>query len=350
MKRRKTIKIKVGNVFVGGNAPISVQSMTKTDTKDTDATLRQISRLINEGCEIVRVAVKNSTDIKPFEKIAGRAKIPVIADIHFDYRLAAKAAEAGASCVRINPGNIGSSEKVKFVVDCLKKHRVPMRIGVNSGSLEPELLKKYKKPVPEALVESALKNIRLVEKFGFYDLKVSIKSTSVRDTCDAYRLLASKTKYPFHIGITEAGTVFSGTIKSAIGIGSLLLEGIGDTVRVSLTADPVREVRVAKEILKSLGLRKFGPEIISCPTCGRKEIDVEKIALEVEKLAAGIKTPMTIAVMGCSVNGPGEAREADIGIAGGKNIGIIFKNGRIIKKVKSEKLLSEFRKIIEKSY
>ncbi len=348
MKRRKTIKIKVGDVVVGGDAPVSVQSMTKTDTKDTDATLRQINRLISEGCEIVRVAVKNSADIKPFEKIAARAKIPVIADIHFDYRLAVRAAEAGASCVRINPGNIGSSERLKFVVDCLKKHKIPMRIGVNSGSLEAELLKKYKRPAPEALAQSALKNIRLVEEFGFHNLKVSIKSTSVRDTYDAYTLLASKTNYPFHIGITEAGTLFSGTVKSAAGIGGLLLEGIGDTVRVSLTADPVEEVRVAREILKSLGLRKFGPEIISCPTCGRKEIDVVKIALEVEKLTAFIKKPMTIAVMGCSVNGPGEAREADIGIAGGKNIGIIFKNGRIIKKVPPGKLLGEFKKIIKK--
>ncbi|MDD5644316.1 MAG: flavodoxin-dependent (E)-4-hydroxy-3-methylbut-2-enyl-diphosphate synthase [bacterium] len=348
MIRRKTIKINVGNVVVGGNAPVSVQSMTKTDTGDVDATLRQIGELTGEGCEIIRVAVKNSSELKPFRRIVEKTKMPVVADIHFDYRLAVGSAEAGASCIRINPGNIGSPEKIKFVVDCLKKHRIPMRIGINSGSLEPELLKRYKRPVPEALAQSAIKNIKLVEKFGFHSLKISIKSTSVRDTCEAYRLLAPKTVYPFHIGVTEAGTLFSGTIKSAVGLGSLLLDGIGDTIRVSLTANPVEEVRVAREILKSLGLRKFGPEIISCPTCGRKEIDVEKITIGVERIVSGVKKALTVAVMGCSVNGPGEAREADIGIAGGKNIGFIFKNGRIIKKVKPEKLLDEFKKIIER--
>ncbi|MCK4947906.1 MAG: flavodoxin-dependent (E)-4-hydroxy-3-methylbut-2-enyl-diphosphate synthase [Candidatus Aureabacteria bacterium] len=346
MERRKTRKIKVGSVEVGGNAPVSIQSMTKTDTKNVEATLKQIRDLEKEGCEIVRVAVSDSACIKPFKKIVNGSSIPVVADIHFDYRLAIKSAEAGADCLRINPGNISSIENIKAVADCAKKNGVSIRVGVNSGSLEKDLLEKYSHPVAEALVESALRNIKILENAGFEDMKISIKSTSVPDTYKAYSLLAKRVDYPFHIGVTESGPLFSGTVKSAVGIGALLLEGIGDTLRVSLSADPVQEVRVAKAILQSAGIRAFGPDIVSCPTCGRAEIDVQKLASEIEEFTCRIKEPITIAVMGCSVNGPGEAKEADIGIAGGKNIGIIFKKGKIIKKVPSEKLLSEFKKII----
>jgi (E)-4-hydroxy-3-methylbut-2-enyl-diphosphate synthase len=316
--------------------------MTKTDTRDVRATLAQIGRLTAAGCEIVRVAVPDEAAADALPQIVTGSAIPVIADIHFHQKLALTAIKAGVAGLRINPGNIGGLQKLSAIVMQAREKEISIRIGVNSGSLEKDLRKKYGSPSAAALVESALRNIELFERLSFRDIKISIKSPDVRSTVEAYRLLSQKTSYPLHIGVTEAGTAFSGTIKSAVGLGILLSEGIGDTIRVSLTADPVEEVRVGFEILKALGLRQRGPEIISCPTCGRCQIDVAAIARDIEERLAGIKQPLKIAVMGCEVNGPGEAREADIGIAGSRQQGVLFKKGVIIKKCPSRALLREF--------
>ena len=342
--RRKSRQIYIGKVPIGGNALISVQSMTNTDTRDVNATVKQILALEHAGCEIVRLAVINEEAAVALKKIKALTKIPLIADIHFDYRLALLAMDNGVDGLRINPGNIGGSERVKKVVAKAKEINIPIRIGVNAGSLEKELLEKYKGVTAQALVESALKHISILEKENFINIKVSLKSSHVPLMLESYRLLANKVDYAMHIGVTEAGTYERGVIKSAVGIGILLSEGIGDTIRVSLTGDPIREIKAAYEILRALTLRERGPEIISCPTCGRTEVALEKLALQiedhVEKL--NITKPLKIAVMGCVVNGPGEAREADIGIAGGKGEGLIFKHGQVIKKVKESELLPEF--------
>jgi len=328
MKRRNTRQISIGNVKIGGGAPISVQSMTNTDTRDHLSTISQIRRLESVGCEIIRVAVPDMEAAEKLGEIKKGISIPLIADIHFDYRLALKAIEEGVDGLRINPGNIGGKVKIKSVVEAAKDRKIPIRIGINSGSIEKKLLSKYGHPTPDAMVESALSNIAILESLNFHDIKVSLKASNVLDTVEAYRLISEKVGYPLHVGITEAGTSFSGTIKSSVGIGILLNEGIGDTIRVSLTADPVEEVRVGYEILKALGLRYRGINLISCPTCGRCEIDLINLANEIEGRLAHITMPLNIAVMGCVVNGPGEAKEADVGIAGGKGIGILFKIGR----------------------
>lgn len=337
----KTRIIKIGNKKIGGTNPILIQSMCNTDTHDVDSTMKQIKALEKEGCEIIRVAVLDMAAAKVLRQIKKKINIPLVADIHFDYRLALEAIKQGVDKIRINPGNIGGEEKLKAVVFAAKKKGIPIRVGVNSGSLEEEILKKYHGHVTsKGLVESALKNTKLLEKINFRDIVISIKSTDVPQTIEAYKLLSQKVNYPLHIGITEAGPIFSGTIKSAVGLGSLLSQGIGDTIRVSLTGDPREEVKVAWEILKALALRKRGPEIISCPTCGRTQIDLISLVKKVEEATKGVKKPLKIAVMGCVVNGPGEAREADIGVAGGKGIGIIFRKGKIIKTVKERAILS----------
>lgn len=341
--RKNTLKIKVGNVFIGGDAPVSVQSMTNTDTRDADATITQIKRLQDAGCDIVRVAVPDVSAAQAIEKIKNHIDIPLVADIHFDHRLAIESMRRGADKIRINPGNIGSREKVKEVVDEAKKRNIPIRAGVNSGSLEKDILAKYGGITAEGLVESALNNVRLLEELDFRDIVISLKASSVPLTVSAYRILSEKTAYPLHLGVTEAGTIFSGTIKSCVGIGALLCEGIGDTIRVSLTGDPVEEVKVAKEILKAVGHIKEGIEIISCPTCGRCRIDLvgltQRIESKLESLGRGLKQKhIKIAIMGCAVNGPGEARDADIGIAGGKNEALLFKKGQIIAKIPEQEI------------
>lgn len=346
MRRRFTKVIKVGSVNIGGNFPVSVQSMTNTDTRDILATVKQIHRLENAGCEIVRVAILDEDAAAALKKIKENVNIPIIGDIHFDYKLAIKAIENGADCVRVNPGNIGGFQKLKKVVEVAKEYDVSLRIGVNAGSLEKDLLKSYG-VTAKSLVLSGLRSVEFLEGINFTNFKLSLKASSVTLTIDAYRSFSKITSYPLHLGITEAGTEVIGTIKSAVGIGTLLAEGIGDTIRVSLTSDPVKEVYVAYEILKSLNLRKQGVTFISCPTCGRTEIDIEKLANEVEKILKDIKENITVAVMGCPVNGPGEAREADYGIAGGKKVGLIFKKGEIVKKVKEEILLEEFIKVLK---
>ncbi|HEY5525457.1 MAG TPA: flavodoxin-dependent (E)-4-hydroxy-3-methylbut-2-enyl-diphosphate synthase [Clostridium sp.] len=347
MDRKETRLVKVKNVLVGGKSPVTIQSMTNTDTRDAERTLMQIRALYNAGCEIIRCAVPDMEAAEALKIITSQSPIPVVADIHFDYKLALKAVENGVAALRINPGNIGSKEKVKMVVEAASGKGIPIRIGVNSGSLEKDILERDGKPTAKGLVESALRHIKILEELHFYDIVISIKSSNVAMMIDAYRLMSEKCNYPLHLGVTEAGTKFKGTIKSSVGIGTLLAEGIGDTIRVSLTSDPIEEIKVAKEILKAVGLRKEGLEFISCPTCGRTQINLIKIAEEVEKRLEGINKNIKIAVMGCVVNGPGEAREADIGIAGGKGEGIIFKKGVIIKKVKEDELVSELMKEIE---
>ncbi|GBE37814.1 MAG TPA: flavodoxin-dependent (E)-4-hydroxy-3-methylbut-2-enyl-diphosphate synthase [Nitrospirae bacterium] len=347
-KRMLTKQIKLGNVKIGGRAPVVVQSMTKTDTRDIASTVSQIKSLESAGCEVVRVAVLNSEAAQAIKHIRKKIKIPLIADIHFDHRLALQAMASGADGLRINPGNIGSKLKVKEVVSAARDRKIPIRIGVNAGSLEKKLLKKYKHPTARALVESAGRHIKILEDLKFTRIKVSLKASDVMRTVEAYRLFSKKFRYPLHIGISEAGPAFTGTIKSAVGLGILLSEGIGDTIRVSLTADPVEEVRVAYEILKSLHLRKKGPEIISCPTCGRCQIDIRGLAEKVEAKLSKMENPVKVAVMGCVVNGPGEAREADIGIAGGRGVGILFKHGKIVKTLKERELFSALMKEIKK--
>lgn len=348
IQRKKTCPIRVGKVIVGGSAPISIQSMTNTDTRDVNATLQQIEQLQQAGCDIVRVAVPDEQAALALGAIKQNTRIPVIADIHFDHRLAIIAMEQGVDGLRINPGNIGDQEKVKAVVSMAKARNIPIRIGVNAGSLEKHLLEKYGRATPEALVESALGHVKILEELKFYNIKISLKSHDVPATLRAYQLISNVVDYPLHIGITEAGTVRSGTIKSAVGIGALLAQGIGDTIRVSLTGDPVEEISVAVEILKSLGFRKAGATLVSCPTCGRCEINLASIAETVEARIKNIDKPLKIAVMGCAVNGPGEAREADIGIAGGKREGLIFRHGKIIKKVAEADLLTSFEQELEK--
>ena len=339
--RRKTRKIRVGSAFVGGDAPVSVQSMTNTDTRDTRATLRQIRSLVREGCEIVRVAVPDADAARAFRKIRDRCPIPLVADIHFDYRLAIACAENGADCLRINPGNIGTGSRTREVLRAAKANGCSIRIGVNAGSLERDLLARHGGPTPEALVESASRSVRICEASRFRQLKFSLKASDVPTTVEAYRIFSRRFGYPLHIGVTEAGTLFSGTVKSAVGLGILLAEGIGDTLRVSITGPPEEEVRVGWQILKSLGIRKRGPEFISCPTCGRVSIDVVGIASEVERRLARLPAGVTIAVMGCAVNGPGEAKEADVGVAGGKGQGLIFVRGKVVKKVKEKDIVAE---------
>lgn len=337
--RKNTRKIKVGNVFIGGDARITVQSMANTDTRNVMATVKQIHALEMAGCEIIRVAVLDMEAAEALKKIKGDITIPLVADIHFDYLLALKAMENGVDGLRINPGNIGSDERVREVISSAKYYGVPIRVGVNSGSLEKSLLEKYGRPSSEALVESAMRHIKILEDNHYYECAVSVKTSSVTETVESYRLLSSRTDCPLHIGVTEAGTLFSGTIKSSVGIGALLLEGIGDTIRVSLTDDPLQEVKVGLGILKAAGLRKGGVEFISCPTCGRTSIDLINLAKKAEALLEGVDKDITVAIMGCGVNGPGEAREADIGIAGGNGEGLIFKKGKIVKKVPEEQLL-----------
>ena len=347
--RKKTRKIKVGNIFIGGNAPIIVQSMCNTDTRDIKATVKQIKELEKAGCEIIRVAVPDMTAAKALGKIKKRISIPLVADIHFSASLALEAVNQGVDKLRINPGNIGSVEKIKKVVEACKKKKIPIRIGVNAGSLEKDVLKKYgNRATVQALVESAMRHIRILEKLKFYDIAISLKASDIARTIEAYQLLSKKVDYPLHIGITEAGSAFRGTILSSIGLGYLLLNGIGDTLRVSLTADPAEEVKVAWEILKSLGLRKRGIVVTSCPTCGRTEINLIQLARKVEKAVSGIDKDMHIAVMGCVVNGPGEAREADLAIIGGRKVGLIAKKGKILRKVKEKNLLKEFIKELKK--
>ncbi|MCR3922484.1 MAG: flavodoxin-dependent (E)-4-hydroxy-3-methylbut-2-enyl-diphosphate synthase [Firmicutes bacterium] len=345
--REKTKSIQVGPLLIGGGAPIVIQSMTNTKTADVEATLRQIRTLAQAGCELVRVAVPDEEAAAALPSIITRSPLPVVADIHFNYRLALAALDAGVVKLRINPGNIGSRDRLAEVVQRAGEKKAALRIGVNAGSLEKRLYEKYGTVTAEALVESALDSVRMVEDLGFYNMVISLKASSVPLTIAAHQLLAKNVAYPQHIGITEAGSMFSGTIYSAVGIGALLLAGLGDTIRVSLTAPPEEEVRVAKEILSATGVRRFGPRVISCPTCGRTQIRLMELAHEIEERVRGITAPLTFAVMGCVVNGPGEAREADLGIAGGKEEGLIFRRGQIIKKVAQDKIVDEFMLALE---
>lgn len=347
-QRKKTRQIHIGPVAIGGGAPISVQSMTNTKTADTEATLAQIRALAQAGCDIVRLAVPDMAAARNLGSILAASPVPLVADIHFDYKLALEAIAQGIHALRLNPGNIGGPEKVAAVAAAAKKAHIPIRIGVNAGSLDKRLLKKYGGVTAEALVASALEHVRLLEQEGFYDMKISLKAHDVPLTLAAYRLMSETVDYPLHLGITEAGTVRTGVIKSAVGIGALLAEGIGDTLRISLTGDPVPEVRVGREILKSLGLRSYGPTLVACPTCGRTSIDLPAIAAEVEKKLAGIAEPIEVAVMGCVVNGPGEARGADVGIAGGKGEGLVFRKGEILRKVPECELVPELFKEIDR--
>lgn len=343
--RKKTRKIFIGDVPIGGDAPITVQSMTNTDTRDVDSTVAQIHELEEAGCELIRVAVLDLDAAAALRIIRSRISIPLIADIHFDYRLAVAAMENGAQAIRINPGNLGGAEKLARVVDAAKLHDIPIRVGVNSGSIEKDLLSKfgYPSPIkPTALIESALRNVRLLEELNFINLKISIKSSDTLTTINGYRILSEKTDYPLHIGVTEAGGLIAGTVKSSVALGILLSEGIGDTFRISLTRPPVEEVKVGYELLRSLKIRERGPELISCPTCGRCGIDLFHLAERVEKFMQSMESPLKVAVMGCVVNGPGEAKEADIGVAGGDGVGIIFKKGKLYKKVPEPELLETF--------
>ena len=348
MYRRKSRQLKLGNMFIGGDAPISVQSMTNTKTENVEATVNQIKELTALGCDIIRCAVPDLRAALALSAIKAQIAIPLIADIHFDYKLALEAIAAGVDGLRLNPGNIGGKDEVLQVITKASERNIPIRIGVNAGSLPKDILLKYGHPTPEALVEAAWRHIKILEEHHYRNIKISLKAHDVPLTIAAYRLMAAQCEYPLHVGITEAGTVNSGIIKSAVGIGALLAEGIGDTIRVSLTGDPANEVRVAYQILKALGLREYGPTLISCPTCGRTQIKLEKLALEVEKRLENIKEPITVAVMGCVVNGPGEAREADIGIAGGISEGLIFKKGKIIKKVREEEIIEALFAEIDK--
>ncbi len=348
MNRRNSRKVKVRDIYVGGDAPITIQSMTNVRTSNVNEVLAQMNELHKAGCEIIRCAVLDMNDAEALKEITEKSPMPVVADIHFDYKLALKAIENGVSALRINPGNIGGIDRITKVAEACKAKNIPIRIGVNSGSVEKDILKKYGKPTAEGLVESALRNVKILEDLDFFDIVISIKSSNVQMMIEAYRLIADKCEYPLHLGVTESGTVFKGTIKSSVGIGTLLAEGIGDTIRVSLTSDPVEEIKVASEILKSLGLKKSGVEFVSCPTCGRTQINLIKIAEEVEKKLENCKKQIKVAVMGCVVNGPGEAREADIGIAGGRGEGIIFRKGEIVRKVKEDQLIDALMEEIEK--
>lgn len=338
--------VKVGNLLIGGGNPVVIQSMTNTTTGDVESTVNQIKKLEAAGCQMVRMTINNEEAAKAIGEIKKRVDVPLCADIHFDYKLALLAIENGIDKLRINPGNIGSDENIKAVVEKAKEKNIPIRIGVNSGSIEKHILEKYGKPTADGMVESAMYHINLLEKNGFNDIVVSLKASNVKMMVEAYRKISKLVDYPLHLGVTEAGTAFQGTVKSAIGIGSLLVDGIGDTIRVSLTEDPVEEIKVAKEILKVLGLIEAGVEIVSCPTCGRTEIDLIGLAKKVEKEFENENRKIKIAVMGCVVNGPGEAREADYGVAGGKGVGVLFKKGQIVKKVDESEILIELKKLI----
>lgn len=338
--------VKVGNLLIGGGNPVVIQSMTNTTTSNVEATVAQIKKLESAGCQMVRMTINNEEAAKAIGEIKKRVNIPLCADIHFDYKLALLAIENGIDKLRINPGNIGSDENIKAVVEKAKERNIPIRIGINSGSIEKHILEKYGKPTADGMVESAMYHINLLEKNGFEDIVISLKASNVKMMVDAYRKISKLVDYPLHLGVTEAGTAFQGTVKSAIGIGSLLVDGIGDTIRVSLTEDPVEEIKVAKEILKVLGLIDAGVEIVSCPTCGRTEIDLIGLAKKVEKEFENEKRKIKIAVMGCVVNGPGEAREADYGVAGGKGVGVLFKKGQVVKKVDESEILIELKKLI----
>ena len=342
-----TKQILVGGVPIGGGAPVSIQSMLNTKTTDVDSSLRQLRELADAGCQIARLAVPDMDAARGFAEIASASPLPLVADIHFDYRLAIAAAEGGAAKIRINPGNIGGEERVRAVVDVCKEKKIPIRIGVNGGSLDKRLLEKYGHPTPEALVESAFSHIELLEKYGFYDICVSMKSSSVPLMMKAYTLFHAQSDYPLHLGVTETGTEYMGTIKSAMGIGGLLCMGIGDTIRVSLTADPVREVYAAKAILKAAGIRRDGVNIVACPTCGRTRIDLIGLAGRVEEALRGCEKPITVAVMGCIVNGPGEAREADVGIAGGEDCGVLFVKGELKERLPYDELLPALLRYVE---
>lgn len=350
IKRKRTKEVEIGKIKIGGNNPIAVQSMCDIDTRNIEATVKQIHDLEKVGCEIVRAAVPDMEAAQALGKIKKQISIPLVADIHFDYRLALEAIKQGVDKLRINPGNIGSKEKIKVVIEAAKKAGIPIRIGVNSGSIEEDLLKKYGFATPQGAVESALRHINIFEDSHFFDIVVSLKFSDVLRTIEAYRLIAKKIDYPLHLGISEAGTKPSGAIKSSVGLGVLLAEGIGDTIRVSLTGEVTDEVKVGYEILKSLGLREYGPTLISCPVCGRCEIDLPALVEKVEKAITHVKNPIKIAVMGCVVNGPGEAREADAGVAAGKKTGAIFVKGKVVKTVLEDKilfaLLSEIKKLL----
>lgn len=340
-------QITVGGVLIGGGAPVVIQSMTNTPTHDVPATLEQIRALAAAGCQIVRLAVPDKEAARAIGPLKAGSPVPLVADIHFDYRLALEAAEQGIDKIRINPGNIGSPDRVRLVADACRERGIPIRIGVNGGSLEKELLAKYGGPTPEALVESALGHAGLLERFGFEDICISLKSSSVPVTVQAYQLMAQRYDYPLHLGVTEAGTPELGVIKSAAGIGGLLALGIGDTFRVTLTADPVEEIAVARQILRAVGLRRDGPELIACPTCGRTKIDLIPMAREVERRLKEVDKPITVAVMGCVVNGPGEARHADAGIAGGCGEGVLFRKGEVVAKYPEDRLIDELMKLID---
>ena len=348
--RRRSLQVKVGRITLGGDAPVRVQSMTNTNPHDVAATVEQVRRLEEAGCEMVRLAVPDEGAVRALRDIRKEVDVPIVADIHFDHRLALGALEAGADKLRINPGNIGGRDKVEAVARAAKERGVPIRVGVNSGSIRRDFLKKYG-PTAEAMVESALEEVRILEEVGFQDIVVSLKASDVPRTVRAYELIADRVPYPLHIGITEAGTVRSGSVRSAVGLGILLWEGIGDTVRVSLSGDPVEEVRVAYEILKSLDLRRRGAKVVACPTCGRAEIDVASLAERVERALEGLERPLTVAVMGCVVNGPGEAKEADVGVAGGRRGGVVFREGKVVRRVEEEEifdaLMEEIGKIWE---
>ncbi|MHC1700483.1 MAG: flavodoxin-dependent (E)-4-hydroxy-3-methylbut-2-enyl-diphosphate synthase [Humidesulfovibrio sp.] len=348
LKRRDTREVRVGSVGVGGSNPVRVQSMTNVDTRDVFAATAQVCELARAGCEIVRLAVPDEAAAQALGQIRAGSPVPLIADIHFDHRLALMALTAGIDGLRINPGNIGGKAKVDAVVSAAAERGVPIRIGVNSGSVEKKLLTRFGGPTPEAMVESALGHVALLERRNFHDIKISLKSSSVLDTIEAYQLLSARVDYALHIGVTEAGTLLPGAVKSAVGLGVLLHQGIGDTLRVSLTHDPVAEIGVAYDILRALGLRERGPEVISCPTCGRTEIGLISLAEEVQRRLRDVPEVFKVAVMGCVVNGPGEAREADIGIAGGRGVGIVFRKGEVIRKIRGEEnLLPEFMKEVE---
>lgn len=348
MERRKTKKIKIGNTYIGGDAPITVQSMLNKPAHDIEASVKQAVELEKAGCQIIRGAIPDMDAVKLIPALKEAVSVPIVADIHFDYRLAIEAVAAGVDKVRINPGNIGSDDRVKKVVEACRSRNIPIRIGVNSGSVEKEILAKYGAPTPEAMAESAMYHASLLEKFDFDDIVISIKSSNVGNMIKAYETVAERCDYPFHLGVTEAGTERMGLIKSSAGIGSLLMHGIGDTIRVSLTADPIKEVYAGLDILKALGLRNDCVQIVSCPTCGRTKIDLIKVAGEVENALRGCHKPLKVAVMGCVVNGPGEAKEADIGIAGGDGCAVLIKKGEIIRKIKEEDIVSELLAEIDK--
>ena len=347
MERRKTKKVKLGNIYIGADAPVTVQSMLNIPSTDIEGSVAQAVELQNAGCDIIRIAVPDLDAVRLIPAIKKEVTVPIVADIHFDYKIALESAAAGVDKIRINPGNIGSDDRVKLVADECRRRNIPIRIGVNSGSLEKHILAKYGRPTPQALCDSALYHASLLEKFGFDNIVLSMKSSDVEFMVQAYTLASERCNYPLHLGVTEAGTERMGIIKSSIGIGSLLLRGIGDTIRVSLTDEPVKEVRAAKDILKSLGLNKDGIRFISCPTCGRTRIDLISIAKEAEERLADCKKNLVVAIMGCVVNGPGEAREADIGIAGGKNEGLLFSKGKIIRKVPENRLVDALIEEIE---